>query len=189
MTKSNFGHLEIVKQQLNQFVTNLIIWRGRFWLCLGPKYRVINLDWEKVLGFCSQLLLLIGLEFVFFYSAIFDVFCVRILLVWVKYFVHNINVKKKQTFSNIVQFSLSLSEVFFFDLLLFLTGLRSKSQICLSWRYYDEFWKTSLIWDYLSIWNSYWSRIRKNSFDELRLILAVSEKACFSLNWYCGQSI
>ena len=45
------------------------------------KYRVINLDWEKVLSFCSQLLLLTGLELVFFYSNMFDVFCIKILLV------------------------------------------------------------------------------------------------------------
>ena len=44
-------------------------------------YRVINLDWEKVLSFCSQLLPLTGLEIVFFCSAMFDVFCIKILLV------------------------------------------------------------------------------------------------------------
>ena len=31
-------------------------------------------DWEKVLNFCAQLLLLTGLEFVFFYSTMFEVF-------------------------------------------------------------------------------------------------------------------
>ena len=56
-------------------------------------YRVINLDWEKVLSFCSQLLLLTSLEFFFFYSTMFDVFHVKISLVCVKYFVHNINLK------------------------------------------------------------------------------------------------
>ena len=56
-------------------------------------YPVINLDWEKALSFCSQLLPLTGLEFVSFYSTMFDVFCVKISLVCVKYFVHNINLK------------------------------------------------------------------------------------------------
>ena len=45
------------------------------------RYRVINLDWEEVLSFCSQLLLLTGLEIVFFCSTMFDVFCIKILLV------------------------------------------------------------------------------------------------------------
>ena len=61
-------------------------------------YRVINLDWEKVLSFCSQLFLLTGLEIVFFCSTMFDIFCIKILLVWVKYFVHNINLKKNKPF-------------------------------------------------------------------------------------------
>ena len=47
----------------------------------SSKYRVIKLDWEKVLSFSSQLLRLTGLEFVFFNSTIFDVFCVKISLV------------------------------------------------------------------------------------------------------------
>ena len=42
-------------------------------------YRVINLDWEKVLSFFSPLLLLTGLEFVFFYRTMFDIFCIKIL--------------------------------------------------------------------------------------------------------------
>ena len=62
------------------------------------EYRVINLDWEKVLSFCSQLLLLTSLEFVFFYSTMFDVFCVKISLICVKCFDHNINLKKNKHF-------------------------------------------------------------------------------------------
>ena len=57
------------------------------------EYRVINLDWEKVLSFCSQMLLLHDLELIFPYSTMSDVFCVKISLVCVKYFVHNINLK------------------------------------------------------------------------------------------------
>ena len=33
------------------------------------------------------------------------------------------------------------------------------------------------------------SKSKKNSFGKLRLIWAISEKACFSSNWCCGQSI
>ena len=78
---------------------------------------VINLDGEKVWGFSSQLFLLIDLGFVLFYSTMFDVFCVKISLVWFKHFVHIINLKK--AFSHIAQLSLCLSKLFFFDLLLY----------------------------------------------------------------------
>ena len=56
-------------------------------------YRVINLDWKKVLSLYSQMLHLNDLELIFLYSTMFDVFCVQILLVCVNYFVHNINLK------------------------------------------------------------------------------------------------
>ena len=61
-------------------------------------YRVINLDWEKVLSFCSQLFLLTRLELIFFYSTLFDFFCVKISLVRVFFFIHNINLKKNKRF-------------------------------------------------------------------------------------------
>ena len=56
-------------------------------------YRVFNLDWEKVLSFYSQMLLFNDLELIFLCSTMFDIFCGKILLVWVKYFVHNIDLK------------------------------------------------------------------------------------------------
>ena len=56
-------------------------------------YRVFNLDWEKVLSLCSQILLLNDLTLIFLCSTMFDVFCAKISLVCVKYFVHNINLK------------------------------------------------------------------------------------------------
>ena len=59
----------------------------------NKSYRVINLDWEKVLSFNPQMYLLKDLELIFLYSTMFDVFCVKISLVCVKYFVHNINLK------------------------------------------------------------------------------------------------
>ena len=108
---------------------------------LSSSYQVINLDCEKLLSFCSQLLLLTGLEFVFFYSTMFDVFCVKISLVWVKYFVHNINLKKNKPFQIWAQISPSLPKLFFLDLLLFFIGLSSKCQICLGWRYLNGFQK------------------------------------------------
>ena len=73
------------------FVSHLVLQRS-------SAYRVINLDWEKVLSFCSWLLLLTGMKFAFFHSNMFDVFCDKISLVWVKYFVHNINFKKNKHF-------------------------------------------------------------------------------------------
>ena len=56
-------------------------------------YRVINLDWEKVLSFYSQMLLFKYLELNFLYSTMFDIFCVKISLICVKYFLRNISLK------------------------------------------------------------------------------------------------
>ena len=42
------------------------------------KYRVFYLDWEKVLSFYSQKLLLNDLELIFLCSTMSDVFCVKI---------------------------------------------------------------------------------------------------------------
>ena len=42
------------------------------------KYRVFNLDWEKVLSFCSHILLLNDLELIFLCSTMFDVFSDRL---------------------------------------------------------------------------------------------------------------
>ena len=44
-------------------------------------YRVINLDREKMLSFCSQLLFFTGLDFVFFIVLSLTFFCVKISLV------------------------------------------------------------------------------------------------------------
>ena len=114
-----------------------------------------------MLSFCSQLLLLTSLEFVFFYSTMFDVFCVKISLICVKCFDHNINLKKNKPFLIQLKLALIHQNCFFLDLLLFLTGLSSKCQICISWKCINEFCKTSIIWDYLSICSSNWSKMRE----------------------------
>ena len=48
---------------------------------------------RKILSFYSQMLLFNDLELIFFCSTMFDVFCDKISLVWVKFFVHNIDLK------------------------------------------------------------------------------------------------
>ena len=91
----------------------------------------------------------------------FDVFCVKISLVWVIYFIHNINLKKNKHF--LMKLNLAIIH-----------------QNCLSliWEYFSPDWatnarlvsvedvflqfeKTSLNCDYFGICSSNWSKIKK----------------------------
>ena len=76
------------------FLQNISIHRPKNlrWVSFG-RYRVINLDCEKVLSFYSQMLLLNDLELIFLCSTMFDIFCVKISLICVKYFLRNISLK------------------------------------------------------------------------------------------------
>ena len=115
-----------------------------------------------MLSFCSQLFLFTSLEFVFFYSIIFDIFVSKFH--WSELNTLSTTlIQRNQAFSDIAEFSLSSSKLSLFDLLLILTGFSNKCHICLRWRDVFKFKKkTFLIWDYIRIGSSNWLKMREN---------------------------